>query len=305
MVYLNNNLGTQSAPTSFPEGALDTRYVRFAAPLQANGNLTYLEFIAVVKRLWEEGHPQIPILPLSINRDTSVTYTESSSTTKTYDAITGWPEADASTKGTDTSVRELSSMPTTNTVNKLDEFPAIIGYSMELRKTHSTEPKPKMRQIPSDRNITVYGQRFQNIVAFTVMSKVGLFQGADGSQNTREDLDAAVLCDQIIEAFEDFMMEYTPVFKLLGASELVYSRRLSDSEINRDNKDIHKRVVTYMLTTEKTFATTHSKIESIALDVRTWMAYEKGMIARNQATPNYENTPSSIIDLYQTATPNA
>jgi len=305
MVYLNNNWGTKSSPTAFPESNLKGGYVRFAAPLQANGNLTYLEFITVVKRLWEESHPQIPILPLSLNRDTSVTYSESSSTTKTYNSITGWPETDAKTTGTDISVRELSTMPTTNTVTQLDQFPAIIGYSMELRKTHSTEPKPKMRQIPSDRNITVYGQRFQNIIAFTIMSKVGSFQAEDGSQSSRDDLDAAVLCDQIIEAFEDFMMEYTPVFKLLGASELFYSRRLSDSEVNRENKDIHKRVVTYLLTTEKTFATTHNKIEQIALDVRTWMAYEKDMIQRNQATPNYEDTPSSIIDLYQTATPNS
>ena len=34
----------------------------FGPPLQAAGNLTYLEFISVVKLLWENLHPDIPIV---------------------------------------------------------------------------------------------------------------------------------------------------------------------------------------------------------------------------------------------------
>ncbi len=151
--------------------------------------------------------------------------------------------------------------------------------------------------------VTIYGQRFQNIVGFTVMSKVGTFQGSNGA-TTRDDLDAAVLCDQVIEAFEDFMLEYTSIFKSAGASELVYSRRLSDSEINREGKDVHKRTVTYMLTTEKTFAMSNRRIEQIVVDARTWMAYEKQLLRDQLATPNYEGTTGNIIDLFQTATPN-
>lgn len=35
----------------------------FGEPLQASGNLTYLEFVAVVKALWENAYPDIKIKP--------------------------------------------------------------------------------------------------------------------------------------------------------------------------------------------------------------------------------------------------
>ncbi len=247
-----------------------------------SGNLSYLDFIGLVKKLWEESYPAIPILPLSVNRETSVTYKDNG--------------------GTDVTSGDLSSAPSSTYVG-LDEFPAIIGYHLELRKAHTTEPKTRMRQNVLSNTVTIYGQRFQNIVGFTVMSKVGTFQGSNGA-TTRDDLDAAVLCDQVIEAFEDFMLEYTSIFKSAGASELVYSRRLSDSEINREGKDVHKRTVTYMLTTEKTFAMSNRRIEQIVVDARTWMAYEKQLLRDQLATPNYEGTTGNIIDLFQTATPN-
>jgi uncharacterized membrane protein len=102
------------------------------------------------------------------------------------------------------------------------------------------------------------------------------------------------------------MLEYTPVFKALGASEFVYARRLSDEEINKDQTDIVKRTVTYMLTTEKLMAASVDKIEKIALDVRTYYAYEKSLVEQSQrmATPNLDNTEINIVDLYQSATPN-
>jgi len=124
----------------------------------------------------------------------------------------------------------------------------------------------------------------------------------DSTTTTRDDLDAAVLCDEIIEAFEDFMLEFTPIFKAAGASDLVYSRRLSDSEINRDGKDVHKRTVTYMLTTEKVFAIKNSVIQHVSGDIRVW-------VANNAATPDISSVDGSIsitqTDLFNTATPNS
>jgi hypothetical protein len=35
----------------------------FGEPLQASGNLTYLEFITVVKSLWENAYPDIKVRP--------------------------------------------------------------------------------------------------------------------------------------------------------------------------------------------------------------------------------------------------
>lgn len=112
----------------------------------------------------------------------------------------------------------------------------------------------------------------------------------------------AEAADRIVEVFEDFMLEHTPVFKRLGASEFVYSRRMSDAKVNRNGIDVCKRTVTYMLTTEKLISTTISRIESILVDLRTYMATEPSNLV--QATPNFENVDINIIDLYQTASPN-
>jgi hypothetical protein len=264
---------------------------RYGEPLQApgfrrldkngveeiySGNLTYLEFIALVKKLWEESYPTIPIFPLGINREATIVYQDSGTNNTTLD--------------------QLSSAPS---ITGLEEFPAIIGYSLELRKTHTTEPKPRMRQNVLDNAVTVYGQKYQNIISFTVMAKSGTLQGDDST--TRDDLDTAVLCDQVMESFEDFMLEYTPILKAAGASDLVYSRRLSDSDVDRNQRNLHKRTVTYMLTTEKTFAIKNERIKSIAIDVRTWMAIEKEIVS-SLATPNYEDITINIVDLNQTDT---
>lgn len=223
----------------------------FGPPLQAAGNLTYLEFISVVKMLWENLHPEIKLEP--------------------------------------TTGGEYASYP-------------VIVYGLEIRKAHSVEPKPRSRQVVQS-NQMVFGQRFQNVVSFTIILKSGKasLNSADNPKYV-----GGYTADALAEAFEDFMLEYTPVFKRLGAAELVYARRLSDSEENRSNVDIIKRTITYMLTTEKLIATSVDTIEQIAIDVRRYMAYEPDLVEETYApsTPDYSGTEINIIDLYQTATPN-
>lgn len=228
----------------------------FGPPLQAAGNLTYLEFISVVKLLWENLHPDIPIVP--------------------------------------TQPAQYSSYP-------------CIVYGLELRKAHTTEPKPRSRNIV-EKDVMVFGQRFQNVVSFTVTTKMmgGASKSSDaGSAAAR--YDGADVADALAELFEDFMMEYTPVFKRLGASEFVYARRLADAEENKGNTDIVKRTVTYMLTTEKLLVTSVAQIDKIVIDIRTYMAHEKELVKEplEKATPDYSDIETNIIDLYQTATPNS
>jgi hypothetical protein len=220
----------------------------FGSPLQAAGNLTYIEFIAVVKLLWENLHPDIPIVP--------------------------------------TQPAQYSTYP-------------CVVYGLELRKAHTTEPKPRSRQVISNDKM-VFGQKFQNVVSFTVTTK--MMGGADHSNR----YDGAEVADSLAEVFEDFMLEYTPVFKRLGASEFIYARRLADSEENKNNTDIIKRTITYMLTTEKLIITSVGIIEQIAIDVRTHMAYEHELLydPDDGGTPNFEGTEVNIIDLYQSSTPN-
>lgn len=228
----------------------------FGPPLQAAGNLTYLEFISVVKLLWENLHPDIPIVP--------------------------------------TQPAQYSTYP-------------CIVYGLELRKAHTVEPKPRSRNIV-EKDVMVFGQRFQNVVSFTITTKMmgGASKASDaGAAASR--YDGADVADALAELFEDFMLEYTPVFKRLGASEFVYARRLADAEENKGNTDIVKRTVTYMLTTEKLLVTSVGQIEKIAIDIRTYMAHEKELVkeALEKATPDYSNIEVNVIDLYQTATPNS
>ena len=189
---------------------------------------------------------------------------------------------------------------------KMAQYPCI-AYGLELKRAHSQEPKLKYRDKALGEDGKYYiieAQRFQNVVSFTILleADAGTLDG-----NTKRYAGAEV-ADRIIDIFEDFMMEYTPVFKRLGASELVYARRLSDTEINMDQTDVVKRTVTYLLTTEKIVVNQVDRIEKISADIRLWIAYEKSLVDQ-AATPNYappynDNVSVDIIDLFQGATPN-
>jgi hypothetical protein len=220
---------------------------------KADGNLGYLEFIQVVKALWEGSYPDIPMV-----------------------ATFGGSYA---------------------------SYPCI-AYGMELKRSHSQEPKMRYRDKVLGENGIFYiieGQRFQNLISFTIMVQANAGQ-LDG--DTVRYVGAEV-ADRIVERFEDFMLEYTAVFKKLGASEFVYARRASDSEINMDQTDVIKRTVMYMLTTEKLAVFSVDAVEKIAFDVRQY-------ISSQSATPNYilneiiykNRMQSTIVDLNQTSTPN-
>lgn len=247
--------------------------VKFGEPLQAEGNLSYLEFIAAVKSLWEQSFPMYPIKPSTSAENAFTWYNRDAQDPVTGETVGNWEHTDA-----------------------------IITYSLELRKAHSVEPKPRMRYAYPKDKIMVYGQRFQNVVSFSAIAPVGK-RFDDNSSTIDNDHDNAYVVESLIESFEDFMLEYTPIFKRIGAAELVYARRLSDGEVNRQSSDVHKRTVTYMLTTEKLYGADVDSIEQIAIDLRTYMAVEPELLV--QATPNYENIQLNIIDLEQTATPNS
>ena len=130
-------------------------------------------------------------------------------------------------------------------------------YSLELRKPNANEPKMRVREeiiTDGDVNYLVQGQRFENLIIFSALSKGG-----------------PELAEAVIESFEDFMLEYTPVFKRLGVSEILYSRRTPDNEQSRFAEDIDKRSVAYVVVREKLRATEIAKIEEIILNVRQYL----------------------------------
>ena len=179
--------------------------------LRAKGNLSYLDFIRLVKKLWEDAHPDIKLQPT----------------------------ADKS----------------------FPKYP-VITYRLDFRKAHPNEPKPRYREeMPTGANedaILILGQRFQNLVTFTALDET--------DPHTTEAL---------IEVFEDFMMEFQPVFKELGASELVYARRIPDSHDTRPGEGINSRSVSYLLTTEKIIKTSVSKIDEVIIDARLYLSKER------------------------------
>lgn len=212
-----------------------------SAHLKAQGSLTYLEFIDIVKYLWEQAHPDVYLV---------------------------------ANQGT----------------NQQDLDRAYIVYSLELRRAVSNEPKRKFREkiwdSESNKWVWITGQRFLNIVAFTIIHT-----------------DPRV-AEEVIEVFERFMTEYTPVFKAVGASDFLYARRLADSQENRQGSDISKRTVTYQLTTEIVEALPVDTIKEIVFNIRVMLTNSNNMAPHPLigATPNIDY---NIVDDYQAfATPN-
>lgn len=126
-----------------------------------------------------------------------------------------------------------------NTALSDPDYPVIV-YSLQLRKPFSQEPKPKQRELltTDDGNkILVRGQRFENIVKFNVIDRI--FPA--GTERAEE----------ILETFEDFMLQMTPIFKELGLSDIFYGRRSIDMEGTRLGTDVVERSVMYQVVTEK------------------------------------------------------
>lgn len=207
------------------------------ARLQAEGNLTLLEFVAVVKRIWEESHPDIPVVTLAADHSAH------------YPCIAWW------------------------LVNK---------------RTMKQEPKARLREqkkVLNGRVYQVHGQRFQNLIAFSVYT------------DNKPDL-----ANVIIEEFESFMIKYIPLFKRLGASELVYAQRLPDDDESRAGKDATRRTVTFWMTTELLYQIPFDRIEAVEIDIRMWLK-DNGMSTLEDLFPEGATPVVNIVDLHQLATP--
>ncbi len=218
MVLEFNSPINPSAPLKYPK-----------APLRAESNLSYLQFIALLKKLWEDGNPLIPFKPVQ---------------SQSYAFTTANPEFDAAQIESPDNIRNM-------------DIDCMMVYSLELRKPNANEPKMRVREeiiTDGDVNYLVQGQRFENLIIFSALSKGG-----------------PELAEAVIESFEDFMLEYTPVFKRLGVSEILYSRRTPDNEQSRFAEDIDKRSVAYVVVIEKLRATEIAKIEEIILNVRQYL----------------------------------
>jgi len=158
------------------------------------------------------------------------------------------------------------------------QYPSII-YSLALRKAHPSEPKPKYRDEiitnPGEDGLIICGQRYQNVINFTVVN----------DDNPRE-------AEELVEVFEDFMLEYTPIFKQMGLSEIVYARRLPDDDQPRVAENVNMRTCSYLVTTEKIIRTTYGKWNTmlihahIALDQKPFFSVHVSITAEVPWTTN-------------------
>lgn len=144
----------------------------------------------------------------------------------------------------------------------------IITYRLDLRKAHPAEPKPKHREEiatdPTAPAALISGQRFQNVITFTATAQ--------------EDPHKA---EEIIEEFQNFMLEFTPVFKELGASELVFLRRLPDSADSRPGEGVVGRALSYLLTTETIRKIEVAKLEEVLVNARIFLQSDRAIFTTN------------------------
>jgi hypothetical protein len=132
------------------------------------------------------------------------------------------------------------------------QFPCIV-FNLSRRET-TDEIKPKVREeiVLGDGSIMrMRGQRFLDTVSFIICT--------DGDPRT---------ADLLADGLEDFMLEYTGVFKRLGVSELLYGRRYKDTLDTSWGDNIVTRWIDYHVTTEKVYAVDQAKLEEISLMVR-------------------------------------
>ena len=164
------------------------------------------------------------------------------------------------------------------------DYPCIL-YSLEMRKPYSNEAKPKIREIVNKENnqneaVITIAQRFENYVRFTATDQVPPA--------------GALRVEEIIEAFEDFILEATPVLKQCGLSDIFYYQRRIDAQDSRVNFAIVRRSITYMVITEKILQKDVWRMNNLLINARTYLQDNQ----TSHATPSYEGIDISIEDQY-------
>lgn len=157
-------------------------------------------------------------------------------------------------------------------LDKYAQYPCVV-YSLELRRPVQNERKPRAREQinSSDPNnaYDIIGQRFLNLVKFCAYSE------SDPRQ-----------AEEIIEVFQDFMLEFQEMWKWLGVSECVFDHRGRDGGESRSGVDIVERSLFYQVTIEKVVKRDIGRLREIFIDIRQRLG---------SATPSYNRDESVQI----------
>lgn len=163
------------------------------------------------------------------------------------------------------------------------DYPCIV-YSLQRREPFTNEAKPKFKEVindTDDKAIIISSQRFENYIRFTVYDRQTPF--------------GPVRAEEIIEAFEDFMIECTAIFKRLGLSDFFYLRRVADDTASRENFDVVSRAVEYYVVIEKIIHKDAWRMRNVLINAATYINDNNFGVA---ATPSYENIDLNIQDQF-------
>jgi hypothetical protein len=146
---------------------------------------------------------------------------------------------------------------------KFDPEIGYIVYHLNQKVPKANNTKPQFREdvaITDGGNIDlrIFTQSFMHLIEFTAIHY---------DPRTAE---------EILEAFEDFMMIITPEIKCVGAEEFIYNRRIADRDETRFGADVASRSVLYSAILQKMVMVQPESLEAIQIEVR---------ILREMATP--------------------
>lgn len=203
----NYSIGLQAPGAPNPD--MDVFYYQKAPRIQAQGNLTLLQYMDLLEFLWKGGYPEIIFQPMGAKKEFN-------------------PER------------------------------AYIIWELDNRVPKDNNAKPRYQETydhPTDpnRKIAIWTQSFNNFVSFTVIH-----------MNPRT-------AEEIMEQFELFMFQATPIFKQFGLEEFLYGRRVSDHTEKRYGEDMSAKTIVYMVTTQTVIPIDQNKLREVVGAVRIFL----------------------------------
>lgn len=144
-----------------------------------------------------------------------------------------------------------------------------ITYSLDQKSPSDGQAKPKQIESLDDSNdvnkkIITFKQSFNYLIRFTAFHR-----------NPR-------VAEEILEAFELFMLENTKHFHAAGIENLYYSRRYKDQMNERTGDDTASRSVCYLVILQQVLYVSQEKLKEVEVIVQAYIQ----CLATEQATPN-------------------
>lgn len=156
-------------------------------------------------------------------------------------------------------------------------------YSLINREPTQNNAKARYQEMVQhpddpDKKLVIYSWSFMNSIKFTALH-----------QDPR-------VAEEIIEAFEDFMISTIPIHLEIGIQSSMYGRRAADEHKARYGDDLAARSLIWMVVIQKIITTDLDKLKEILIEVQNLRIdnpYE-------QATPDHGQVKLTFLDNHAT-----